>query len=66
MRVRSERVLTSRRGWQTVRTIELDEEDAMFVAMELAACAPRDGFTKEFAELVFATWPGEREDDDDE
>jgi len=44
----------------------LDEEDAMFVAMELAACAPRDGFTKEFAELVFATWPGEREDDDDE
>jgi hypothetical protein len=59
-------VLTARRGWQTVRTIELGEEEAMFVAVELAACAPRDRFTREFAELVFATWPEKDGDEDDD
>jgi hypothetical protein len=65
MKVRSERVLTSWGRYRVVKTIELGEDDAMFVAVELSACAPKDGFTRDFTSLVFATWPEDDAQKDD-
>ncbi len=62
MRVRSEK--DGRNGVR--RFIELDEDDARFVLMELSASCPGDGFTRDLVEAVDEAWPAKRTDDEAE